>query len=78
MEKEYRHKGTTPDLYLRYTGILGTTTEVFFELKRHLTKKAEFNRVVGQIEDLDPGDNILYVVLMGESDPSLVDRLREK
>ena len=77
VEKEYRHSGTTSDLYVFYKGIIGTA-EVFFELKRNLRKKVEFDRLVGQIEGLDPGQHYVFVVLIGELDASLVARLKER
>jgi len=79
IEKEYRHGGTTIDLYVRCKeGFLASDTEVFFELKRNLTKKNEFDRLVGQIEGLDPRENTVFVVLFGERDPALVGRLKER
>ena len=78
IEKEYRHSGTTSDLYLRWKGALGVTTGVFFELKRNLKRKGEFNRFVGQIEEINPRRNIVIVVLIGELDASLVARLKEQ
>jgi hypothetical protein len=78
VEKEYRHSGTTLDLFLSYKGALGTSTEVFFELKRNLTKKVEFDRLVGQIEGMLPDKHIVFVVLVGDLDESLVGRLKSK
>lgn len=77
LEKEYRHSRTTSDLYLHYKGMIGSA-EVFFELKHNLKKKAQFTRLVGQIEELDPERHTIFVVLTGESDPSLVARLKER
>jgi hypothetical protein len=51
---------------------------VLFELKLNLTKKNEFDRLVGQIEGLAPQENDVFVVLFGERDPALVGRLRER
>lgn len=48
---------------------------MLFELKRNLTRKNEFDRLVGQIEGLDPRENTVFVVLFGERDPALVGRL---
>ena len=78
LEKEYRHHGTTSDLYLSWKGLLGGTTELFFELKRNLKKKVEFDRLVGQIEGLDPRRHHVIVVLIGQLDASWVGRLRER
>jgi hypothetical protein len=79
IEKEYRHGGTTIDLYVRCkTGFPPSDDEVLFELKRNLTKKTDFDRLVGQIEGLDPKENDVFVVLFGERDPALVGRLRER
>lgn len=73
LEREYRHLGTTCDLYLRRG-----STEVFFELKRNLKQKAQLDRLVGQIERLRPRDHDIVVVLCGERDPELVGRLRDQ
>jgi hypothetical protein len=78
VEKEYRHGGTTADLYLRWKGIMGGTTEVFFELKRNLRKKVEFDRLIGQVEGLDPRHLNVVIVLAGEVDAGLVARLKER
>lgn len=79
IEKEYRHGGTTVDLYVRCKeGFPASDTEVFFELKRNLTKKNEFDRLVGQIEGLGPRENVIFVILFGERDPALVGRLKKR
>jgi hypothetical protein len=77
LEKEYRDRGTTCDLYLRWKGFLGET-EVFLELKRDLKKKGDFDRLMGQIQGLDPENRIVFVILIGDSDESLVGRLAER
>src|SRR6185295_14837282 len=76
VEREYRHDGTTTDVGVIYKGILNDG-EVFFELKRNLRKKTDYDRLVGQIEGLQPRKNKIFVVLVGETDPALVGRLRE-
>jgi hypothetical protein len=76
IEREYRHSGTTTDIYVRQSGFLGTS-EVFVELKRNLVQKAQLNRLIGQIEDLQPKRNHIVVVLCGETDPALLSRLKE-
>src|SRR4051812_24119680 len=53
IEREYRHQGTTWDIYVAWKGML-FRDEVFFELKRNLTLKTVYNRLVGQIEDMNP------------------------
>jgi hypothetical protein len=79
IEKEYRHEGTTLDLYVRCrTGFPPSDDEVFFELKRNLTKKNEFDRLVGQIAGLNPKENHVFVVLFGEVDPALLGRLKNQ
>ncbi len=77
IENEYRHEGTTIDIYLKLPGFF-SSTEVFIELKRNLLQKAQLDRLVGQIESLKPGKNNIIVVLCGESNPALVTRLKEK
>src|SRR5689334_5107800 len=53
VESEYRHEGTTLDLYLSWKGYM-LSDEVFFELKWDLTEKTEYDRLVGQIEGIKP------------------------
>lgn len=77
LEKEYRHHGTTSDLWLQWKGLL-FSDELFFELKNNLNKKSEYDRLIGQIESLDPKKHKIVVVLLGESDPRLVARLTER
>lgn len=77
IEPEYRHKGTTTDIYVKQTGLLGSS-EVFIELKRNLLQKSQYDRLVGQIESLEPGKNAIVVALCGETNPSLVTRFKEK
>ena len=77
VEPEYRHKGTTIDIYVKQPGLLGSS-EVFVELKRNLLQKSQYDRLVGQVESLEPGKNAIVVVLCGETNPSLVTRFKEK
>jgi hypothetical protein len=77
VEREYRHHGTTMDLYLRWKGLL-SETEVFFEVKKDLKKKTDFDRLVGQIEGLEPARNFVVVLLFGTSSPQLIGRIKEK
>ena len=76
IEKEYRHAGTTTDIYVKESGFFGST-EVFIELKRDFLQKAQFNRLVGQIEDLQPEKHNILVILCGETNPALVARFKE-
>src|SRR6266481_8495140 len=77
IEPEYRHLGTTTDIYVKEPGLFGSS-EVFVELKRDLLHKAQLDRLVGQIESLQPGKNAILVVLCGETNPALVSRFKEK
>jgi len=47
-------------------------------VKVNLKKKTEFDRLVGQIEGLDPRRNKVLVVLIGETDRDLLGRLEAK
>jgi hypothetical protein len=76
IETEYRHSGTTTDIYVRQAGFLGST-EVFVELKRDLAQKTQFDRLIGQIECFS-SRNPIIVVLCGETKSELVARLKEK
>ncbi len=79
VEKEYRHHGTTSDLYVRCKeGIPSSDTEVFFELKLNLKKKSQLDHLVGQIQGHDPENNKVFVVLFGESNPAHVGRLKRQ
>lgn len=77
IEVEYRHGGTTTDIYVKEPGFFGST-EVFMELKRNLLHKAQLDRLVGQVESLQPGKNAILVVLCGDTNPALVTRFKEK
>ena len=77
IETEYRHSGTTIDIYVKQPGIFGSS-EVFIELKRNLLQKAQLDRLVGQIESLRPGKTPIIVVLCGDTNPALVNRFKEK
>ena len=77
VETEYRHGGTTIDIYVKQPSLLGST-EVFVELKKNLVQKAQLDRLVGQIESLEPLKNAIVVVLCGETNPALVTRLKDK
>lgn len=72
VEREYRHEGTTCDLRIAY----GTHDEVFIEVKWRLQKKAEYDRLVGQVTGLKPSKNSTMVVLIGDTDQRLLGRLR--
>lgn len=78
IEREYRHSGTTTDIYVQMSNWFSGTTEVFLEIKRDLNQKTKLNRLVGQIEDLKPKKNHVLVVLCGETDPALLTRLKEQ
>jgi hypothetical protein len=77
IEKEYRHSGTTADIYVKESHIIGST-RVFVELKRNLLRKAELDRLVGQIECLQPRRNSIIVVLCGQTNPTLVARFEDQ
>lgn len=77
VEKEYRVAGTTADVYVKMAGLL-STDEVYLELKRDLGKKADCDRLVGQVADLDPRNREVIVVLFGQTDPALLKRLEEQ
>ncbi len=76
IETEYRHGGTTADIYVKTSGFFGPS-EVFLELKRDLKHKAQLDRLVGQIQGLQPKKNAIIVVLCGETNPALVTRFKE-
>jgi hypothetical protein len=77
VEREYRHGGTTADVYVHWKGLL-FSGEVFLELKVNLQKRAVFDRLVGQIENLDPEHRLILAVLIGDTDPALLQRLRDR
>lgn len=77
VEKEFRHRGTTMDLWLEWKGVI-MNDELAFELKVNLKRKTDFDRLVGQIEGIDPRKNKTVVVLIGETDPALLGRLQDK
>lgn len=76
VETEYRHSGTTADIYVKQPGFFGSS-EVFVELKRHLIQKAQLDRLIGQIHGLQPKKNKIIVVLCGDTNPAWVNRFKE-
>src|SRR5712664_4469389 len=76
IETEYRHGGTTADIYAQEPGLF-SSTEVFVELKRNLLHKAQLDRLVGQIESLQPGKNAILVVLCAD-ESSISDSLQRE
>lgn len=77
VEKEFRHRGTTMDLWLCWKGIL-LEDEVGFEIKVNLKKKTDFDRLVGQLEGMNPSKRKTILVLVGDTDDALLGRLKEK
>jgi hypothetical protein len=77
VETEYRHAGTTVDIYFRWKGLI-FDDHILFELKRNLKDKSAYDRLVGQIEGLKPRQNTIFLVLCGETKPELLNRLRDK
>jgi hypothetical protein len=77
IETEYRHAGTTTDIYVEQPGFFGKT-EVFVELKRNLLQKAQLDRLIGQLESLEPKRNSVIVIVCGETNPALVTRFKQK
>jgi hypothetical protein len=76
VETEYRHLGTTIDVYVKTSHF--QDTEVFIELKLNLNRKTEFDRLIGQIESLQPKLHSVIIILCGKNSASLVGRLRER
>jgi hypothetical protein len=78
VEVEYRHQGTTTDIYLKWRGIF-STDELFIELKYNLRHKAEYDRLVGQIEQIGPKKHSTVLVLCGEElNANVLTRLHER
>lgn len=77
IQKEYRHHGTTIDLWLKWRGLL-SVTEVGFELKLNLTKKSEFDRLIGQTEGMEPSKTNIVIVLVGQVDDAFLMKLRHR
>jgi hypothetical protein len=77
METEYRHGGTTIDIYVKQSAFFGPR-EIFIEIKRNLQHKAQLDRLVGQIESLTPKKSNIIVVLCGDTSPALLRRLKER
>lgn len=76
IEREYRHHGTTTDIYVQQPSLF-SASEVFVELKRDLNQKSKLDRLIGQIACLKPKDNYIIVVLCGDTDPALLSRFKE-
>ncbi len=72
VDREYRHEGTTCDIRIAYK----VDDEVFLELKWTFRKKPECDRLIGQVEGLKPSKNKIIVVLVGDTNQTLLGRLR--
>lgn len=77
IEREYRHSGTTADLYVSWQGLL-MPDQAYIEIKRDLKQKTAYDRLIGQIESLDPGKRKVLLVLVGDWDEALVGRFCER
>jgi len=77
VEKEFLHRGTTMDLWIGWKSVLGID-ELAFRLKLNLKKKSNFDRLIGQIEGLEPRNNKIMVVLIGDTDQAFLGRVRDK
>jgi len=77
VEREYRHHGTTIDIFLEWRGLV-FNDEIYFEVKRNLNKKPMLDRLVGQVESLQPGKHTILILLIGDTDPALLQRLKAK
>lgn len=77
IEKEYRHLGTTIDLWVHWKGIL-FNDQVAIEIKVNLKRKTECDRLIGQLEALSPKENSILLVLVGETDQILLGRIQRK
>ncbi|MDE2490218.1 MAG: hypothetical protein KGM24_05185 [Elusimicrobia bacterium] len=75
IEREYRDAGTTTDVFIKWNGVFGAT-EFHFELKNNLTRKTDFDRLVGQISILLHEKRRVIVVLCGKTDSALLGRLK--
>lgn len=71
VEREYRHEGTTCDIY-----IACQNEEAFLEVKWQLRKKADYDRLIGQVEGLKPRKNNVVVVMIGDTNQQLLGRLQ--
>lgn len=73
IETEYRHNGTTVDIYVSKSGLI-ESTQVFVELKRNFLRKTELDRLVGQVKSIGPIKSNIIIVLCGKTNPVLVKR----
>jgi hypothetical protein len=77
VEPDYRHKHSMADIHFKWRG-LSSDSEVFFQLKRHLRRNAECNRLLDEINSVFPGKNTIVVVLCGDIRRFSLQRLRDK
>ncbi len=76
IEREYRHNGTTADLMFMRSALLGKVA-LLIEVKRDLVKKAEYDRLVGQVMAISPASYNVMVILCGKTDEKYVSRFLE-
>jgi len=78
IETEYRHAGTTTDIFLKWQGIF-SKDELFIELKYNLRQKGQYDRLIGQVEQINPVKHSLIIVVCGDQhDENLLGRLHER
>lgn len=79
VQREYNEAGSRVDIYLKRKGFRGDQ-EAFFEVKHNLFGKSEGDRLVGQLDAMDPERRKIVVVLcvLGSlDDQTMLGRLEE-
>lgn len=77
LSPEYPHLGGRLDFFIRFEGLV-QRHEVIVELKHDLKDKAEFDRLVGQLEGLEPDRQEILLVLCGETRPDFLATLERR
>lgn len=73
---EYRDRGTTVDLYVKKAGWIFRTS-CYIELKRDLSRKTDFDRLVGQVVALRGDGSKIILVLCGATKEEYVHKLKD-
>lgn len=77
LAREYMHAGGRVDLFASLRGLI-RLHEIFFELKHDLQSQSDFDRLVGQLERIDPQRRSIILLLCGNTRREFVARLHER
>lgn len=75
IQKQYLHLSAISDIYFEFDGFLNSDS-AFIELKYNLLQQSQLDSLIAQIENLQPQERRVIVVLCGSTEPALLRRLK--